>query len=138
MRVARASLFAVALATVISCESGEPPTYPTSGRVVLQNGQPVQAGSIEFSPVEGGSAARGRIESDGRFTLTTGNRAGAIAGAHRIVIVQMTLGDVPASHAVKHRTSIVHKKYARFESSGLNRTVEPGDNDFLITVDSAE
>lgn len=122
------------------CGPVEPPLYPAGGRVVFRTGAPVTSGVIEFRPDGGGPAARGKIEADGRFTLTTGTRPGAVAGAHKVTVVQMAADPgATARHGAGHaRTAAVHPKYASSDKSGLTRTVEPtGENQFRIEVESA-
>jgi len=125
----------ITLATLFGCEFS-PVTYPVSGKVVFVDDRPVTSGVIEFEPVDGGPPARGKIESDGRFSLTTGTRSGAVAGKHRIAIVQVgASGPVIPGH--KHKGITVDKRYARFESSGLTQTVKTGEpNEFTIEVDA--
>src|SRR5579883_2428167 len=121
---------AIFLAAVVSlspgCGPSGPATYPATGKVIFRDGRPLPAGVIEFASVDGGPSARARIEPDGRFTLATGDRPGAVAGRHRVAVVQMAVADgAPMSHArLKHRGLSVPPKYARFETSGLERTVE--------------
>lgn len=118
------------------CGSDDPPVYPVTGRVVFRTGPPVTGGVIEFRPDKGGPAARGKIEADGRFTLTTGTRPGAVAGVHKVTLVQLTTDGATARHAATgHGKAVVHPKYAAADKSGLTRTVEPADNQFQIEVD---
>lgn len=126
---------------LVGCGPAEPPVYPAGGRVVFRSGAPVTTGVIEFRPASGGPAARGKIEADGRFTLTTGPQAGAVGGVHKVTIVQMASNTAAAAghgttgHA---RAAAVHPRYAASDKSGLTRTVEPaGENHFRIEVDSA-
>jgi hypothetical protein len=130
-----------ALVAVPGCGPSEPKTYPAFGKVVFRDGRPVTTGVIEFSPADGGPSARARIGADGRFVLTTGDRPGAVAGRHRIGVLSMIITDgVPTSHgrSTHLKGLTVHPKYARLESSGLERIVEPDrDNEFTIEVDAA-
>lgn len=126
----------MACAAATSCSS-EAPTYPVFGRVVFANRSPVKSGVIEFSPLTGGLTARSKIEVDGRFELRTGNRRGAVAGKHRVAVVQVVLGDGMPDHAHSHHEAlIVHPKFARFDTSGLVQDVLPKDaNEFVIVVE---
>jgi len=143
-RFARAAaVAALAAAAAPGCGPYQPPTYPVSGKVVFHDGHPVPGGVIEFAPVGGGPAARGKIGSDGHFTLATGDRPGAVAGEHQVAIVPAVMaGGLPpeaAAHAVQHKAAVVHRKYARFETSGLTRRVEPDkNNEFVIEVDAVD
>jgi hypothetical protein len=136
----RSALLLVFLVPLAGCGPVDPPVYPAAGKVVFRSGQPVSGGVVEFRPEAGGPAARGKIEADGRFTLTTGARSGAVAGAHKVTIVQMVLADGAARHvAAGHgKAASIHPKYASADKSGLTRTVEPtAANEFVIEVDSA-
>ncbi len=42
------------------CGSDQVAVWPTRGKVVFTDGSPVTMGLIEFTPIEGGSAARRR------------------------------------------------------------------------------
>jgi hypothetical protein len=69
--------------------SGQLPTARVKGKVSF-NGQPVNGGTITFSPVvpgsnEPGKAATGPIGTDGTFTLTTYQQNdGAVIGRHKV------------------------------------------------------
>src|SRR6516225_7750875 len=80
-------LFFAALA-VLGCGQGEPMT-PVHGRVFF-HGQPLPGGTIVFTPdaERGGRGplACGEIDADGRYTLRTGDKPGAVSGWHRITI----------------------------------------------------
>lgn len=125
---------------LIGCGDRGPKTWPASGNVVFRNGQPVTSGIVEFAPVGLGPAARGSIDAKGHFVLKTGDILGAVADKHRVAIVQFGLRDGLSKSARDHAhiVPIVHPKYARFESSGIECKVEAGkDNVFTFEVISA-
>jgi hypothetical protein len=65
------------------------PLFPVQGIVTL-NGKPLSNGEVVFVPVEEdarGPTLRGTIQSDGSYTLRTGNKAGAPAGQYRVAVV---------------------------------------------------
>lgn len=97
------------------------------------------SGVVEFAPVGGGPAASGKIGPDGPFVLETGSRQGAVAGEHQVAVVQVFLNDGHPEHVKKgHQFRLVHARYRRFETSGLQRTVEAsGENDFVLEVEPA-
>jgi hypothetical protein len=131
LRVAAWGLLVSGLAPLGGCGPVDPPLYPVTGRVVLRDGRPIPSGVIEFAP-DSGPHARAKIGPDGRFALSTDGRAGAVAGKHRVVVLQ-----VAADGTSAYATKVAHPKYARFETSGLSREVKPGENDFLIALDPA-
>jgi hypothetical protein len=122
------------------CGASGPAVWPVKGRVFFRDRTPVASGVIEFSPVDGGPTARATIGTDGRFVLRTGERSGAVAGNHRIAIVQLVNAErAPPSHiGMRHTAKVVHPKYRRFQTSDLSRVVEAiDDNDFIIEVEAA-
>ncbi|HVK08954.1 MAG TPA: hypothetical protein VM597_09285 [Gemmataceae bacterium] len=137
--MAARSLTPLVLVLVVGCGSPGPDLHVVTGRVVFGDGRPVSAGVIEFAPPDGGPTARGRIGTDGRFTLMTGDRPGAVAGPHRIAVVQAVIAEGAAGHAGRHHAaSVVHPRFAAFATSGLAREVAGGAaNDFLIEVEPA-
>lgn len=131
-----------AFAALAGCGPAAPAVYPVAGVVVFPDGAPVKSGTIEFEPLGGGPAARGTIGPAGRFTLETGGRAGAVAGPHRVAVVQVFVLDglkpeVRAAHS-RHAAKLVNPKHARFDTSGLTREVRPEANEVRVEVTAAE
>lgn len=98
IRLAAATLMAVAFLGVIGCGSGE--NYvPVSGRVTL-DGQPYDDAVVVFQPMSNGTnispgqGSSGYTIRDGKFTLKCidGIRMGAVVGKHQVRI--MTKGNV--------------------------------------------
>lgn len=126
----------------LGCGSGLPETAPVTGKVTI-NGQAVQSGKITFYPAEG-RPAMGEIGSDGTFRLTTfADGDGAVLGKHKVTIkaTQVTGTPPPRSFEeelarAKEKTPmtasvvewIVPEKYARQESTPLEREVKRGEN----------
>lgn len=131
-----------AFGALAGCGPAGPAVYPVTGVVVFADGSPVKSGTIEFEPADGGPAARGAIGPKGRFTLQTGSQEGAVAGAHRVAVVQVFVLDgitpeVRAAHS-RHKAQIVHRRHARFDTSGLTREVRPEANELRIEVTAGE
>lgn len=142
-RVRRAVGSAIAAGAMLhpGCTPADVPVFPVTGTVMFDNGKPVSTGVIEFEPVNGGPSARGKIGRDGRFELSTGDRPGAVAGVHRVAVVQTFVldgvtNDDREDHS-RHATRVVAPRYARFATSGLEQRVEPATNDFRVVVESA-
>lgn len=77
--------------------------WPTKGRVLFENGDPVRFGTVEFNSLERNLTARGAIDPDGNFVLTTFTPGdGAVAGRHRAIVVQFMVLDSPVQHRVDH------------------------------------
>jgi hypothetical protein len=138
MKTGLAAILTATILTLAGCSS-ESAVFPVKGRVVFRDRLPVSGGVIEFAPDSGGPSARARIGADGRFELRTGERLGAVSGNHRIAIIQAVIADGAGAHVrSRHTAKVVHPRFARFETSGLTRIVEPNpDNDFTIEVEAA-
>ena len=132
-----AGVLAVGLFAVLGCGTREPDVYPVTGKVVFRDGRPVVGAIVEFVPATG-PGARAKTGTDGAFELTTGTRKGAVAGAHKVAVVQLAVADGAMAHVkAHHATMVVHPKYAGFQTSGLTRDVAPGPNEFTIEVEPA-
>jgi hypothetical protein len=119
-----------ALVALVGCDSN-PPTHPVKGRVVFADGTPVQFGDIETLAVGQRINARGKIQKDGSFSLTTYQEGdGAVAGEHQVIIMQSVAAPLIANAKVgpiKHTHGHdIGAKYRSYASSGLSFTVEAG------------
>lgn len=130
----RFTLLSVSLSALVGC-SNQLPTYPIKGRVQFENGGPVVTGIVEFQSVEHKLNARGNIQPDGAFELTTFEPAdGAVAGRHKCVVMQM----VVAENFAAHRPSVigvVDPRYGSYLTSGLEVEVSSeSSNEPTLTV----
>jgi hypothetical protein len=131
-------VFAFYSAAFAGCGGGGIDTYAVNGHVKFANGKPLHGGIIEFQPVgeqKGKISARGQIQPDGSFQMSTFElHDGVIAGDHRVLIIPpMPPGKIDPTRLPK---PVIHKRYERYETSGLEFTVTPdGTNTFEITVD---
>jgi hypothetical protein len=132
-------LAAFALAVVAQGCGGGPALWPVSGVVTYTDGTPLTNGVIEFAPTDGGPGARASLGKDGRFTLRTGDREGAVAAKHQLAVVLLLPADsAPLATKHKHRYRLPHARYRRFDTSGLERVVEAGKpNEFRIEIEPA-
>ncbi|MFN3190559.1 MAG: hypothetical protein ACE361_08550 [Aureliella sp.] len=113
--------------------SGKLRTYPVEGKVQFEGGRPVVVGIVELQSIEHKINARGDINRDGTFTLTTFEPGdGAVAGKHKCVVLQM----VVAENLKRHRHSnigVVDRRYASYATSGLEIEISPdGPNNELV------
>jgi hypothetical protein len=124
---------------VAGCGPAEPKLVPAGGTVRFTDGKPVAGGIVEFAPDGPGPAARGKIGSDGSFTLETNGKPGAVAGAYRVVVLQMVMADGAAGHVGAHHAKmVVNPKHAKFDTSGIVATIpESGDTGLSVTVTTA-
>ena len=117
--------------TCASCSGKKLKTYPVSGVVKFEDGTAVKFGRIEFYQPDQDVTAYGSIGEDGTFVIGTETEDdGAVAGSHQVVIMQMVMsaesGIRPpeGSESIDHGTHI-DPAYSRFDTSGLDFTVEP-------------
>ena len=133
--VAAAVVLLAACSGWAGCGSG-PALYPASGTVRFDDGAPVAGAVVEFLPNGGGPAARARTDAEGRFALTTGGAPGAVAGPHRVGVVQAVLMDGAPGH-VRHLAGrrTVPTRLASPATSGLTATVSAdGGNEFAFDI----
>ena len=104
------------------CGDGRPSRVPVSGQVLI-DGEPLKCGTITFIPA-GHRASRGKLDHDGRFTLSCfGENDGAVLGKHKV--------EVTAFEKVKPTLMRWHapKKYQDQATSGLSQEITgPTDN----------
>jgi hypothetical protein len=132
-------LCAVLLAGIAltGCQRG-PKIVPVSGKVTY-NGTPLKFGSIMFQP-ESGPLARGTIQADGTFRLTTiSDGDGCTEGMAKVRITCFQsqsedvaslaeAGEVPAGGL------LVPKRYTSFGTSGITAEVRRGGKPFVFEL----
>ncbi|HUG89788.1 MAG TPA: hypothetical protein VML55_03080 [Planctomycetaceae bacterium] len=103
------------------------------------------SGTVEFESIEHRVNARGAIQRDGTFRLSTFTDGdGALAGRHRAVVVQLLIAEgeraIHHDHAPGQRAArAVNPRHARYETSKLAFDVsETRPNVITITVDAAD
>jgi hypothetical protein len=108
--------------------------------VVLLDGAPVSDAGVTFTPVDPkqGPPAFAATDAEGRFTLVTANRPGAVLGEHRVAISKTESIAIPQARGLPlYRTNdLVPPKYGSVETSGLTRKVEDDDNEFKFELTS--
>jgi hypothetical protein len=115
--------------SLTGCDSG-PTTHSVKGKVVVKGSTETPAGgTVLFQSVENPEIqASGYIEEDGTFELYSNQgKAGLPAGEYRVLVQS------PELEASQRR--IVDNKYRSYETSGLTRTIDPGENDFTIELE---
>jgi hypothetical protein len=133
---------AVALTCLTGCgESGLPNMVPIRGTVTYQ-GRPLQEGTVLYVPkASDGRQARGDIQPDGSFRLTTLRKYdGAQHGDYAIVVIALEPhpGEPPSREEVEaaggiKRGSIIPAKYTKPDTSGLSDTVD-GDHSGMMEI----
>jgi hypothetical protein len=125
--VARCSailLLSVVGIAAIGCGDGRPARMQVSGQVLIDS-KPLNYGFIRFVP-KGGRPAGGRLDDQGRFTLSSyGSNDGIITGIHRV--------EVDGSETISSTQKKWHapKKYFRYKTSGLEQEIT-GPTDSLV------
>jgi hypothetical protein len=134
-RAAAAITFVVVAATAGCRNANELDTAPVSGRVLL-NGKPLSTGTVTFVPNRG-RVAKGDIQSDGTFELSTyRSHDGAIVGSHKAAVLVLRPNIDPAV-GPEHDKPImmIPPRYATAEESGLKYEVKSGhDNNFTLEL----
>lgn len=121
---------------IVGCSDGRLPTFPVSGKVTFPDGSPVRVGTIELKSRLHGIHARGEINANGEFTLSTYTPGdGAVAGTHDCVLVQMVM--VEAIPNFRPSTEgVVHPRFGSYSSSKLVVDVNQGQSNTLeLTVE---
>ena len=137
------ALIALVVFCFVGCDSDGSKLYPVSGKVIFKSDHSVaQFGTIEFRPeTEPRVIARGRIEKDGTFELSSSGQNGAVAGWHTVVIHQ-AVGDVRGGRMIIHDHDHgleVSNKYVDHRITDLRVEVKMGiDNQIELLVDEKE
>ena len=131
--------------TVSGCGPSGPTTYPVRGKITFEDGTPVQVGLIEFRSADR-VIARGKIETDGSYALTTFEpNDGAFEGVHQVVVQQMIITEDLSFTAHNHGKR-VPPIYADYSSSPLQAEVkrvnkgkgEANQIDFKLLISEAD
>src|SRR5262245_6778575 len=127
-RRSSAVVVAVALLGLAGC--GGPRLYPVHGKVVWEDGAEARelAGGLVICESANGVGARGDIEKDGSFRLSTYKPGdGALPGKHRVAVVEYGPRE-PAP------PPIIDRALSSLATSGLEINVEPKANEITLKV----
>lgn len=126
---------AICLSTIAASGCKRQEIFPVEGKIVFSDGQPaseLQGGFVVFDSMDRKAGARGVVDADGNFAISTeGDDDGAYLGKHRVQI------GIPKSipEGGPKRNVTMDPKYTRFNTSGLEVTVEPKHNDVTLTIE---
>ncbi len=107
--------------------------HPVRGTVTLEDGTPLTRGLVIFERFEGGPplTARGNIQADGRYELSTEKPGdGVPPGRYKVAINPLDTSDVPDERKVLP----FDIKYLDLKKSGLEHEVKPGPNEYPIKL----
>ena len=115
------------------CSRG-PEIVPVSGKV-LYNGEPLKFGGVMFQP-QAGQPARGVIQPDGTFVLTTDKTGdGATVGPNRVRVTCYEAQD-PSAGASEGEAALgkllIPKKYSDIDTSGIEIDIPRGGKDDVV------
>jgi hypothetical protein len=112
------------IVAALGCAEKGPELTEVTGRVLV-DGKPLTTGSVVTLPTQG-RGARGTIDAEGNFTLSTSDMGnGAMPGKHQVAVIAMEESDNPSPEAP--RRSLIPQKYSSAETSGLFIDVTPGE-----------
>ena len=122
----------------LGCGPQGPTTYPVRGKVVFEDGAPLATGGkvlFESASLQGvGKNARGAIQPDGTFEMTTFESGdGAVPGKHRVLVKAKRDSDDYIKRGIIPRP-VIDERFEDYDTSGLEFTVEQGDNEFEAVV----
>src|SRR5262245_25965830 len=108
-----------------------PRQYPVQGKVTLEDGSPLTRGMVVFEGTDGAHMARGMIQPDGSYELSTARPGdGARPGRYRVLVSALDMADVPD----EQKALPFDVKYTRFQTSGLEAEVKARSNDIPIQL----
>jgi hypothetical protein len=128
--ICRLGLF-VLLGALTALAGCGPRQYPVQGKVTLEDGAPLTKGMVVFESTDGARMARGMIQSDGSYELSTARPGdGLRPGRYRVLVSALDMADVPD----EQKALPFDVKYTRFQTSGLEAEVKATTNDIPIQL----
>ena len=136
---------ALGLLSIVGCggydkwKDGRPPTYPTTGTVLL-DGEPVEGATLVFQPVDevAGKPGTAVTDSEGNFSVQTFDPGdGLTEGTHRVSIAKTQMLDRATKKVVTEVNSdapliedhLLPKRYSDFSTSKLEVEIQPQRNE---------
>lgn len=133
--------FLLILLTAMGC-GNNPRTYRVDGTIEFEDGSPVMFGNIEFLNQEHAVNARGKINRDGTFSLSTYRpNDGAVAGLHKVTVQQFTTIPLTANQDIKIEHDhglMVADSYRSYDRTELEVTIEKQVNQIKLVVRAQE
>jgi hypothetical protein len=110
------------------CGDGRPRRVAVSGQVLI-DGKPLTYGDVKFVP-EGARPSSGKLDPNGRFTLTCyDGDDGVVPGLHRVGV---------SASEIKREQTTWHApiKYANFRTSGITVQIDKPTDSLVIELAS--
>jgi len=123
--------------TTVGCSGGNPGAL-VDGTVTL-DGKTIGPGVVIFAPLGGKeNPAIGTIQPDGSYSVKTGGKPGLPVGTYRVCVqvYEQSPDRKPGERTMTPSKSIVPKKFASVETSGLQYDVSSGRNTIDISLAS--
>jgi hypothetical protein len=112
--------------------------YPVEGKVNWTDGSPAKelAGShVIFDLPEKKTSARGIIEADGSFRLTTKKpNDGATVGDYKVLLVEANRKPLGGPDSSALAPTVMDSRYSDPRTTDLQATVKPETNQITLTV----
>lgn len=104
------------------------PELVEAGGTVKYNGEPVQGATVIFVADAGGQPVSSLTDEQGRFSLKTRGKAGAVVGSYKVAISAIRLKgpvsvNMTTEQILANEEEIIPRKYAHHRTSGLTATV---------------
>ena len=102
--------------------------YPVEGKVTF-DGKPLRGGNVTFFALDHDMTQlqpMGLIDGEGNYFVSSYQQKGAPAGKYRVIVL-------PAEGSDRNHPPI-DRRYGRYETSGIEITVEPKENKISIPV----
>jgi hypothetical protein len=122
-------LLSCLLVAAIGCAEKGPELTEVTGQVII-DGKPLTTGSVVTLPAQG-RGARGTIDVEGNFTLsTTGMGVGVKPGRHQVAVIAVE--ETKDAALGTPARSLIPERYASAETSGLFINVTPGEMEPVV------
>ncbi len=130
----------VPLLAIVGCGKA---MHPVRGQLVWSDGTPARelaGGSVGFNSDSANLSARGEIQADGSFSLSSLKKDdGLPPGRYRVMIAPPEpVYGLEASGATDQARELLSEKYQSYETSGLEAAVEAKENQLTLTLEKDE
>ena len=118
-----------------ACSKSSLTLAPISGTVTY-NGKPLTHGKVILVPQKEtkGPMGSGDIGPDGKYTIKTAKRVGAIVGNHKVTVMCRRKPTEAEKAALQITPLLIPKQYASTDTTPLELTVPEGGRDFNIEL----